>query len=72
MDDNLKKLHAVHDCCGVKVKKMVKETPGELLDHLVEATSREDVKKPLFSIVMTYITYLFTSEYLMLKRKERK
>ena len=66
-----KHMEAIHRHCADKVEDMMDGTPDVIWETMAQAEGKE-VKRPFFALFMTFLTYLFTHELIMLKRKDKK
>lgn len=62
-------LIAIQEHCGAKVNEMIEEMPDVITDKF-KNTEKRELKKNLFATFMTFLTYLFKHEFIMLKRKD--
>jgi hypothetical protein len=64
-------MSTIHEHCSEKVQDMIDSAPEEVWEQL-ENKNRNNIKRPFFALFMTFLTYLFTQEFIILKRKEPK
>jgi hypothetical protein len=70
MLNDIRKMEAVHNHCGKSVREMVEETPDVILETVQEANNKFQLRNSLYAIIMSFITYLFVTEKIILKRKD--
>jgi hypothetical protein len=69
---NLENMEVIDRHCGSTIRTLIEETPELIINDLIEAHDKTHIKPTIYALFMTFITFLFKEELIMLKRKDKK
>lgn len=68
--ENIKIMEAIYNNYGKVTRNMLDETPDIILNVIVNAETQDQLRQGLYSLFLSYLTFLFEDERMIIKRKE--
>ena len=69
--ENMDKIDTVHKYCKDDVQELVDETPDVIIDPMLKTKDEEEMRRSIFALFMTFLTFLFCEGKIILKRKDK-
>jgi hypothetical protein len=70
VEEHIKVLEKIHQNYGKVMREMLEETPEPLLDVIADAENKQQLRQGIYALFMSFLTYLFQEERLVIKRKD--